>query len=197
MSVPQLASKYSFEDYLAFEEQQPEKHEYLRGETFAMAGARQSHVIVSLNLAAAFRNHLRGTACRAYMADMLLRLDEAEAGFYPDVMVSCDSRDHAADRYLRRPRLIIEVLSDSTAAWDRGGKFAEYRKSASLEEYAVVDIEARRIECFRRTPDNHWILYEFSNGEDCRFDSIGLTLPAAVVFEDVEDTTLEPNAAGE
>lgn len=186
MGVPQTAIKFTFEDYLAWEEEQLEKHEFVRGETFAMAGARRVHVTVSGNLFAAFKAHLRGTPCRAYMVDMKLRVEEADAGFYPDVMVSCDRRDHAADVYLSHPTLLVEVLSDSTAAYDRGDKFADYRKLPSLQEYAVVDITARRVECFRRNTENHWVLYDFAGEGECEFASIGLTMPLALVFEDVD-----------
>ncbi len=134
MGIPQPAAKLSFEDYLAWEAGQPEKHEFVRGETFAMAGARRVHVTVSGNLFAAFKGHLRGTPCRTYMADMKLRVEEADSAFYPDVMVSCDPRDHAADLYLSHPVLLVEVLSDNTAAFDRGDKFAHYRKLPSLQE---------------------------------------------------------------
>jgi len=194
MGIPQTAVKFSFEDYLAWEEGQAEKHEFVRGEAFAMAGARQAHVTVSLNLASAFKNRLRGTPCRAYMADMKLRVEAADAGFYPDVMVSCDRRDHAAELFLSHPTLLVEVLSDSTAAYDRGDKFADYRKLESLKEYAIVDIASRRVECFRRDAENHWVLYDFTGEEAAEFASIGLAMPLALVFEDVEAETQESGA---
>ncbi len=188
MGIPQTAVKFSFEDYLAWENGQAEKHEFVRGETFAMAGARQAHVTVSLNLASAFKNHLRGTPCRAFIADMKLRVEAANAGFYPDVTVTCDRRDHAAELlHISHAILVVEVLSDSTAAYDRGDKFADYRKLPSLQEYAVVDINARRVECFRRNAENHWVLYDFAGAEECEFASIGLAMPLALVFEDVEE----------
>ena len=186
MGIPQPVIPFSFEDYLAWESEQPEKHEFVRGEIFAMAGARRAHVTVSLNLASAFKTHLRGTPCRAYMADMKLRVEAADTGFYPDVMVSCDARDHAADLYLSHAVLVVEVLSDSTAAFDRGDKFADYRKLPSLQEYVIVDIDARRVECFRRNAENHWVLYDYAGEGECEFASIGLSLPLAAVFEDVE-----------
>ena len=185
MGLPQPVNAFRFEDYLAWEQNQPEKHEYVQGETFAMTGARRVHVIVSLNLASLFRSHLRGTPCQAFIADMKLYLAEADAAFYPDIMVSCDPRDRMADLYLCHPRLIVEVLSANTAAYDRGEKFAAYRKSASLEEYVIVDIDARRVESYRRTPENHWVLYEYAGDDACQFASIDLSLPLAAVFEDL------------
>ena len=186
MGIPQPVIAFSFEDYLAWESEQPEKHEFVRGEIFAMAGARRVHVTVSGNLFAGFKTHLRGTPCRAYMADMKLRVEAADTGFYPDVMVTCDARDHAADVYLSHAVLVVEVLSDSTAAFDRGDKFADYRKLPSLQEYVIVDIDSRRVECFRRNAENHWVLYDFSCDGECEFASIGLSMPLAAVFEDVE-----------
>jgi Uma2 family endonuclease len=167
MGIPQPSLTFNFDDYLAFESAQVEKHDYVRGEIFAMAGARRAHVTVSLNLAIAFKTHLRGTPCRTYMADMKLRVEAADCSFYPDVMVSGDARD-------------------STAAYDRGNKFADYRKLPSLQDYVVVDIDSRRVECFRRNADKHWVLYDVEGDGECEFASIGFSMPLAAVFEDVE-----------
>ena len=172
--------------YLAWEETQAEKHEFLAGETFAMVGAPREHVIVSLNLAASLKQRLRGTPCQVYIADMKLRVEEADAFFYPDVMVSCDQDDRRADLFLSHPTLVAEVLSDSTTAFDRGDKFAAYRRLASLKEYVIVDINALRVECYRRTPDDEWLLHDYTGEENCEFSSLGLIVPLAEIFEDVE-----------
>ncbi|MGZ8215914.1 Uma2 family endonuclease [Methylomagnum sp.] len=185
MAIPQPVIRLDFDSYLAWEAEQSEKYEFVRGEAFAMAGARREHVTVSLNLASAFKNHLRGSPCRTYIADMKLQVEAADAGFYPDVMVTCDRRDHAADLVMRHALLVVEVLSESTAAYDRGDKFADYRKLESLREYVVADIAARRVECFRRNAENHWVLYEFSGEGPCEFASLDLTMELADVFEDV------------
>jgi Uma2 family endonuclease len=192
MAVPKPADQFGFDSYLAWEAEQPEKHEFVRGEVFAMADARRAHVTVSLNLATAFKGHLRGGACRVYMADMKVRVEAADAGFYPDVMVTCDRRDHAADLAMRYPSLVVEVLSESTAAYDRGDKFADYRKLECLREYVVVDIAARRVECFRRNAEQRWVLYEFAGEDMCEFASIDFAMPLAEVFEDVG--AVEPEA---
>jgi Uma2 family endonuclease len=179
------------DSYLAWEEQQPDKHEYVRGEVFAMVGARREHVVVTLNLAAALKQRLRGGPCQAYVSDLKLRVAAADAFFYPDVMVSCDPRDHVAERCIEHPTLIAEVLSDSTAAFDRGEKFAAYRSLASLQEYVLVDIPARRVESFRRVPDDEWLLHvDAAAGDMCRFRSLDVAIPLAEVFEN-----LAPDAA--
>ncbi|AEF99162.1 Uma2 family endonuclease [Methylomonas methanica] len=177
--------RLSAEEFLAWEETQAEKHEFVAGEVFAMTDARQDHVIVSLNLASALKQHLRGTPCRTYIADMKLQVEAADAFFYPDVMVSCHPEDRLAKHYLSHPKLIVEVLSDSTADYDRGGKFVAYRKLDSLQEYLIVDVDNRRVECFRRTNQQDWLLHDYIGEVDCELSSLSLTLPMAEIFEDI------------
>ncbi len=174
------------DDYLAWEELQEEKHEFVLGETFAMGGARREHVIASLNIAASLKQHLRGTPCRAYISDMKLQVEQMGAYYYPDVMVSCDKNDQRAEQFLTQPSLIIEVLSDSTEAYDRGDKFAAYRQIASLKEYVLIDIKSRRVECFRRTMDNDWLFHDYSNEPVCRLSSVEVDMPLADIFEDID-----------
>lgn len=162
MGLPQPQPRFSRAEYFGWEAQQPDKHEYLTGEVFpvqAMGGARQSHVLVSGALFARFREHLRGTRSRTYIADMKLEVEAADAVFYPDVMVSCDEADRQQEMAIHVPLLIAEVLSDSTAGFDRGDKFAAYRKLSSLQEYLLVNVKARRLELFRREPVG-WVLHE-------------------------------------
>lgn len=184
MALPQ--EKLSLEAFLDWEARQPERHFFWRGEVFAMVGVRQAHATVTLNVGAALKFALRGTPCRAFVADMKLRVDLADAVFYPDVMVSCDARDRATPMWLAHPKLIVEVLSDSTAAFDRGAKFAACRMIDALEEYALVDIDARRVEIFRRNAAGRWELFEFLGGAAVEFASVGVTLDAAAIYEGVE-----------
>lgn len=177
--------RFSATDFLAWEESQAEKHEFVAGEVFAMVGARREHFVVSGNIFAGLKQRLRGTPCRAYIADLKLRVEAADAFFYPDVMVSCHSADNKAEQYLTQPILIVEVLSDSTAAYDRGNKFAYYRCLDSLQEYVIVDIDSRRVECFRRATDNEWLLHDYHGEDDCKFNSLSISLPLAEVFEDI------------
>lgn len=178
--------RFSAKDYLAWEETQAKKHEFVAGEVFAMVGARQDHVVASLNIASALKQRLRGTPCRAYIADMKLRIESADAFFYPDVMVSCHAGDLTNQQYIANPTLVVEVLSDSTADYDRGGKFVAYRKLDSLKEYLVVDVAARRVECFRRTADNDWLLHDYFGEDECELTSLNIRLPLAEIFEDVQ-----------
>jgi len=180
-----LQQHLTAEDYLAWEETQVEKHEFVAGEVFAMVGARQDHVVVCGNIFAGLKQRLRGTPCRPYVADLKLKVEAADAFFYPDVMVSCHPGDLSNQQFISNPSLVVEVLSDSTAAYDRGGKFAAYRKLDSLKEYLIVDIEARRVECFRRTADNDWLLHDYVGDVDCLLSSLGIRIPMSEIFEDI------------
>ena len=185
MTQPLTSRRMTLEEYLVWEAGQAQRNVYFRGDIFAMTGARQSHVAVAGNVYAALKAALRGGPCRVFVSDMKLRIDAANAVFYPDVMVSCDARDRQTPLFISHPRLVVEVLSESTAAFDRGDKFAACRSVESLQEYALIDVAARRSEVFRRNAEGHWVLYEFTGGETVEFASVGVTLPAEVVFEDV------------
>lgn len=175
------------ESYMSWEAEQTEKHEYIAGEIFNMVGVRREHALVTLALGSKLRTHLKGTRCQTFVADMKLFVAAADAYFYPDAMVSCDERDLSADLAIEHPCLVIEVLSDSTSAYDRGTKFAAYRKLPSLNEYLLIDIDARRLELYRRESD-HWQFFETTpDGPPLPLRSVGLDLRATEVFEDLAE----------
>ncbi len=176
---------FNNEDFLKWEETQENKHEFIQGEIFAMGGARQDHVIVAGNMFALLKQHLKGKPCQTYISDMKLRVEQVDAFFYPDIMVSCDETDHKAEQFLSNPSLIIEVLSDSTEAFDRGEKFAAFRHIQSLKEYVLIDIKARRIDSFRRTEKNDWLLHVSENQASCDFIYLDLSVELDDIFEDV------------
>ena len=113
--------------YLAWEPTQVDRHEYLDGEVFAMAGAEDRHVTVTMNAAFTVRQHLSGSPCRTYATGMRVHVPASNGYFYPDVLVTCSALDRASAMVKTEPKLIIEVLSPSTAAYDRGLKFSHYR----------------------------------------------------------------------
>jgi len=186
MTVTNRKTALSPEDYLRWESEQVEKHEFIDGEIFAMGGARREHVATSGSIYAAIKSFIKGGPCRVYMADMKLRVAATNSYFYPDVVVTCDTRDHKADQFFEHPKLVVEVLSETTAAFDRGNKFAAYRQIPSLQEYLLVDIEGRRADCFRLDASGHWVLYDFKGDDAVELASIGFKAPLAVFFEDVE-----------
>ena len=128
---------------------------------------------------------------RDYIADMKLQAHQDSAYFYPDVFVTSDQRDRASEYHKSYPKLIVEVLSPSTAGFDRGDKFAAYRQIASLEEYAVIDPANLTVDVFRKREDGLWVLYPSEGQNAVEFASIGLTASFANLFEDVqaEDAT--------
>jgi Uma2 family endonuclease len=190
MGLPLPQPRFDRPAFLDWEAEQPTKHEFLAGEVFAMVGARQDHVLVAGALFARLREHLRGTRCRAYTSDMKLEVLAADAVFYPDAMVSCDEADRQRPLSVQSPCLVVEVLSESTAAFDLGAKFAAYRQLPALQEYLVVDIDRRRLELFRREPAG-WVLHE-AEGQPRQLwlASVGLGLLDADAFGDLD--TAEP-----
>ena len=173
------------EDYLAGEKVSPIKHEYRQGEIYAMAGAKKAHAIISLNAAILLRNHLRGSGCIPYMADIKVRIEAANCYYYPDVAVTCDERDsNTAEDFIIYPRLIVEVLSPTTAAFDRGEKFADYRTSESLQEYVLINQERVSVECFRRNSEGLWVLYPYSEGQEVELASVNFSCAIEALYED-------------
>ncbi|MGY6217033.1 Uma2 family endonuclease [Methylolobus aquaticus] len=195
------------DEFLEWEQTQSEKYEYVDGfvyPVYAMVGARDAHVTVAGNVFAELLAHLRGGPYRVYISDMKLRVDAANVYFYPDVFVTCDARDRSDPLAKRHPSLIVEVLSDSTAAYDRGEKFALYRQIDTLQEYVLVDPFRFTVDCFRRDPSDHWVLYHwvlyhwvlypFAGSDTLELASVGFKAPLAALFEDVESALPVPNS---
>ncbi|MGD1906760.1 MAG: Uma2 family endonuclease [Leptolyngbyaceae cyanobacterium] len=175
------------EAYLQLEADSGIKHEYIDGDVFAVAGASDVHVTIAGNLFALLRSHMRGKGCRVYIADMKARVDARNCFYYPDVMVTCDPRDSETATYKRFPKLIVEVLSDSTEAFDRGDKFIEYQTLDTLEEYVVISTRHQRVECFRRTPENLWLLQTYSpEAETFELQSLAFNDTLTMLYEDAE-----------
>ena len=182
---------FDSQSFLEWEELQEGKHQLIQGEVFAMGCARREHVVVSLNIASILKQHLKRKPCQTYISDMKLRVEQADAFFYPDVMVSCDKEDHKAEQLLSTPSLIIEVLSDSTEAFDRGKKFAAYRQIESLKEYVLIDVKAQRVECFKRTAENDWLLHISENQQTCDFICLDISITLADIFEDIQTDEIQ------
>ena len=185
IASPQNAC-FTAEEYLQMEKTSSVKHEYINGEIYAMAGATDTHVTIALNVAILLRNHLRGSGCQVYIADMKARIESKNRFYYPDVMVTCEEKDRENTTYKKFPRLIIEVLSDSTEAFDRGDKFIDYQSIETLQEYVLINSNKARIECFRRTDKNLWML-QFYTEESKQFQltSIDFTGTIDDVYEEV------------
>lgn len=179
-------------EFLDWDDTQTEKHEFVRGEVFMMTGGVDRNNKLALNLALALRQHLSGTACRVYAADVKLRVEAADCFFYPDVMVTRSAADPADRRIKREPVLVMEVLSPSTAAFDRGEKFAHCRQLPSLAEYLLVDADLLRCDLYRKGADGLWVLHPSAGDDAVHLASVQLALPAAQLWAD-----LEPGETGE
>jgi Uma2 family endonuclease len=174
------------DEYLEMEEKSEIKHEYIDGYVYAMAGANDPHVTIASNAFGIIRSHLRGSGCRVYISDMKARIDSLNRFYYPDVMVTCDPRDTQTPNHKRFPKLILEVLSKSTEAFDRGDKFADYQQLESLEEYVLVNTKRQRLDCFRRNQEGLWVLRSYS-GELDKFQLSSINFEGNFVdlYEDV------------
>lgn len=183
-----LAIPLSTTDYLHGERQVPEKHEYIQGQIYAMAGASREHNQLVFNLAGLLHAQLRAKPCSAFVADMRVRTRPNEAYFYPDLAVVCGELqfEDAQSDTLLNPSVIIEVLSPSTEGYDRGAKFAHYRRLDSLQEYLLVAQDRLSIECYRRAPQGQWLLSEFNEWQqEIQLPSLGCVLRMQDVYEKV------------
>jgi Uma2 family endonuclease len=177
--------KLSPEEYLEVEKNSLIKHEYIQGKVYAMAGASDPHVTIAGNLFSLLRSHVRGSRCRVYISDMKASIESLNIFYYPDVMVTCEPRDREFTYFKKYPKLIIEVLSESTEAFDRGDKFADYRQLEMLEEYVLVSQTRMQVDCFRRNPDNLWVLYPYNKEDEVYFASLDFRYHIDVLYEDV------------
>ncbi|MBH8552932.1 Uma2 family endonuclease [Nostocaceae cyanobacterium CENA357] len=175
------------EAYLQLEETSDIKHEYINGQIYAMAGTTDTHNTIALNLALLIRNHLRGSDCRVYFADVKARIEKRNRFYYPDIILTCDPKDRETPTYKSFAKLLIEVLSDSTEAFDRGDKFNDYQTLDSLEEYVLVNSKHQRVETFRRNDQGLWVLQTYTpDNQTFELQSINLTAPFTDLYENVE-----------
>lgn len=187
MLANQVRSYFTPAEYLEWESRQDARYEYVNGEVYAMAGGTTNHNIIAVNLATALRNHLRGKGYRVFVTDVKLRISEQGPFHYPDVMVTCDSRDLQATQFIQYPCLIVEVLSAGTEAYDRGDKFIKnYRQIKTLQEYIIVEQKEVGVERKKISDHSVWEEYFYEGGDSIRLDSIDLDLPISLLYEDVD-----------
>ncbi|MBC7880895.1 MAG: Uma2 family endonuclease [Anaerolineae bacterium] len=177
---------FSPDEYLQIEEKSPIKHEYVNGRLYAMVGASQAHNTIAGNLLTVLRSHIRGSGCRVFVSDMKVRIEQRNCYYYPDVVVSCDQRDQETPISLRFPRLIIEILSDSTEAFDRGDKFQDYQTIESLQEYVLISSKRQLVQCFRRNEEGLWVLESYTEDPGTfQLSSLNFSSRLEVLYEDV------------
>lgn len=168
-------------EYLDIERQSSIRHEYWRGLVYAMAGGTDNHDRIALNLLSLINLHLGNSDCRFHSGNVKVNYQD-EFYYYPDAFVTCDPRDRH-DRYIKRhPKLIAEVLSPSTQAFDLGEKFDDYQRLQSLEEYVLISQDSQRVECRRRRPENPWETAVYGAGDRVFLKSIDLEFAIAELY---------------
>jgi Uma2 family endonuclease len=173
----------TYAEYLAHEATSELKHEYLRGDVWAMAGGTPTHARLCASLARCLGNRLQGKGCVPYSSDLRVRIEQTDRSTYPDLTVVCGAEQTASDdtNAITNPTVIVEVLSESTERSDRGEKFAHYQRLASLQEYVLVAQDSQRVEVFRREGKT-WVLSIYEAGATVRLDSLLLEFPLAEVY---------------
>jgi Uma2 family endonuclease len=176
------------DEYLALERQAEYKNEYFDGEIFAMVGASRKHNLISLNIAAELRAQLKGRPCETYGSDMRIKIPASTLYTYPDAVVVCGEpkfEDAHVDTLLN-PNVIVEVLSKSTASYDRSQKFAFYRTIESLTDYLLVSQDSVHVEQYTKQTDNRWMLSDFRSLEDVlQLDSVQCSLALGEIYDRV------------
>ncbi len=188
MSLPAPTRRPAEADYLAQERTAEFKSEYFEGEIFAMAGGTPQHSLIATNLAREFGNRLKGGLYVAYNGDLRIKIEATGLCTYPDLSVICGALQFAAgtDDTVVNPAVLVEVLSDSTEAYNRGTKFAHYRQIPSLQEYLLVSQKGPRLEQFIRQADGRWLLNEVAGMErHLELPSLRISISPAEVFAKV------------
>ena len=187
-ALPQPKPYLTPEEYLVQERQSETKSEYWQGETYALAGASRQHNLMAFNLAATLDAQLKSRPCEAYLSDMRVKKDRAGLYTYPDVTVVCgqaEFEDRSEDTLLN-PATLIEVLSPSTEAYDRGTKFEFYRTLESFSDYLLVSQSRPIIEHFTRQPDDRWLMSTYKGLDAVApIPAIGCELRLADVYDKV------------
>jgi Uma2 family endonuclease len=180
--------KFTEAEYLALERASETKSEYVDGYIYAMGGAASAHVLITVNIVSELRQQLKGRPCRVYSQDLRVRISEGNMYAYPDAVIVCGAVEFADDEFdvLLNPTLIVEVLSPSTEAYDRGLKAARYRQRPSLQEYVLVAQDRVSIERYGRNGEA-WALTEVTSIEESiDLPSIGCTLALRDIYDTID-----------
>ena len=189
-SIPKdmIAAKENFpqltpNEYFAWEEKQLNKHEYIEGEVYAMSGGSRNHSLIAVRFTTLFSNHLSGSACEVGNSDLRVKIVRTSNYTYPDVSVTCDDRDKITTQYITYPSLIVEVLSPSTEAYDRGGKFRLYANNPVLQDYLLVSSTSIEIDLYHKKDNGEWVITNYQEGDAIELKSINLTFAIAQIYQ--------------
>lgn len=173
------------DEYFLWESCQEERYEYCDGEVIAMSGGTRAHNRIAFNFSMLIDDVIGDRECDVYINDVKLQVEPGQKYFYPDVVVTCDDRDDD-DRFVQFPSLIVEVLSPSTEAVDRGFKFARYRQFTTLKEYVLVSVSSPLVEVFRRNEKGQWVLSEYNLDDRLILESLGIEIAIADLYRQVK-----------
>jgi Uma2 family endonuclease len=173
------------DEYFLWESRQEERYEYWDGEVVAMSGGTRAHNRIALNFSKLIDDALVDRECDIYINDVKLQVEPGQKYFYPDVVVTCDSRNDD-DLFVQFPSLIIEVLSPLTEAVDRGFKFARYRQFTTLQEYVLVSVSSPLVEVFRRNEKGQWVLSEYNLADRLILESLGVEIAIVDLYRQVK-----------
>jgi Uma2 family endonuclease len=177
--------RFTPEEYFQWEEEQQLRHEYINGEVYAMNGGTINHSKVASNLNFILKSHLRGGACQVLTSDARINIAQSNDYVYSDLSVTCDDRDRSTSQYITYPCLVVEVLSPSTANYDRGDKFRMYRRNPILQDYLLVDAEKIAIDLYRQNELGNWEIINYQAGDMIKLQSINLSCLIENIYEDI------------
>ncbi|SKB13656.1 conserved hypothetical protein [Planktothrix sp. PCC 11201] len=181
----QDSPKMTSEEYLKWEATQEMRHEYVDGEIVAMTGGSIPHNDIALNLYTSLRPHLRQRGCRVNVSDVKVQANQNSRYFYPDLVITCDPEDLKSRKFIQNPKVIVEVLSPSTASYDCTKKLKYYRQIPSLQEYVLIDSESMSVEIYHRGEGKMWYYYEYTNGDAIALQSIEFECPIELLYEGI------------
>jgi Uma2 family endonuclease len=177
--------RFTPEEYFAWEEQQLCRHEYIDGEVYAMSGGTINHGRIAIKITSMLDSHLDNSSCITGNSDVRINILETTDYSYPDGSVTCDNRDKTTTQYIAYPCLIVEVLSDSTEAYDRGEKFYRYRRNPVLQEYVLVSAKSIAIDLYRKNDLGEWVINNYRIGDVIELKSINLTFPIEQIYRGI------------
>lgn len=182
-----IASKANFpqltpEEYFIWEEKQLEKHEYIDGEVYAMSGGSVNHGRIAIKFITIFDTHLENSGCIIGNSDIKINIPKTNNYTYPDVSVTCDDRDKNTPNYFTYPCLIVEVLSVSTEAYDRGGKFRMYRNNPILQDYLLVSSTSIEMDLYHQKNNGEWVIINYQEGDTVELKSINFSFAIEQVY---------------
>lgn len=177
------------EEYFTWEEQQLEKHELIDGQVYAMTGGSVNHSRIAIRFATMVDTHLDASSCIIGNSDLRVNILGTNNYTYPDISVTCDDRDKTTTQYITYPCLIIEVLSKTTEAYDRGGKFRMYQNNPVLKDYLLVSSTAMEIDLYHKNDAGQWMIINYGEGDTIELKSISLSFPIQQIYRGLN---LEP-----